>query len=105
MKDIFFEYIVGFNWDEGNRDKNSNKHDVSNWECEQVFFNEPLLLVDDIKHSSSEIRMYVLGRTDDNRELFVSFTVRNSLIRVISARDMHRKERKIYEKAKEDSKI
>lgn len=105
MRDIFFEHIAGFNWDEGNRDKNSNKHGVSNWECEQVFFNEPLLLADDIKHSSSEARMYALGRTDDNRELFISFTVRNSLIRVISARDMHRKERKIYDKAKEDSKI
>src|SRR4051812_49415333 len=99
MKDIFFEKIVGFDWNKGNQDKNSTKHNVFNWECEQVFFNEPLILQNDIKHSSVEPRMYVLGRTDDNRELFIAFTVRNSLLRVISARDMSVKERKIYDKA------
>jgi len=105
MKDKLFENLIGFDWDEGNRDKNSNKHGVSNWECEQIFFNEPLVLMDDVKHSIGELRMHALGRTDENRELFIAFTVRNSLIRVISARDMHKKERKIYEKAKENSKI
>lgn len=103
--DKIFENILGFDWDEGNKDKNSNKHGVSNLECEQIFFNEPLLLEEDVKHSKNEHRMYALGRTDNNRELFIAFTLRNSLIRVISARDMHRKEHKIYEKIKEDSKI
>jgi uncharacterized protein len=105
MTDIFFERLSGFDWDEGNRDKNSNKHGVSNWECEQLFFNEPLIILEDARHSASEQRMHALGRTDDDRELFIVFTVRNSLIRMISARDMHKKERKFYEQAKENSKV
>lgn len=66
------------------------------FECEQVFFNEPLLAQDDIKHSQEEARYYVLGQTDKKRLLFVVFTIRNDLIRVISARDMSKKERKVY---------
>lgn len=105
MKDIFSEHLTGFDWDEGNRDKNSHKHRVSIWECEQIFFNEPLIILEDIKHSASEQRMHALGRTDDDRELFIVFTIRDSLIRVISARDMHKKEHKFYEQAKENSKV
>jgi len=89
----------GFDWDEGNIQKNWIKHKVSPNECEQIFFNHPLLIYDDIRHSQIEKRFYVLGRTDMNRTLFVVFTVRNNLIRIISARDMSRKERKVYDNA------
>ena len=91
--------LTGFDWDQGNREKNADKHGVTFRECEEIFFNAPLLLMDDEKHPHLEGRHYVLGKTDAGRTLFVAFTVRRTLIRVISARDMSRKERTIYEKA------
>lgn len=97
MKDINLQNCTGFEWDRWNFDKNWSKHKVSHLECEQVFFNRPLLLFDDTKHSREEVRMYVLGKTNTGRLLFVVFTVRNNLIRVISARNMNKKEQVIYE--------
>ncbi|MHB1358640.1 MAG: BrnT family toxin [Rhodocyclaceae bacterium] len=93
--------ITGFDWDEGNSRKNE-KHEVSMAEAEQVFFNAPLLLLADTKHSEQEARHHALGRSDESRLLHLTFTLRQSgtLIRVISARDMHRKERTIYEQAR-----
>jgi uncharacterized DUF497 family protein len=92
--------IIGFDWDEGNSRKN-NKHKVSTAEAEQVFFNAPLLLLADVKHSQQEPRFHALGRTHQDRLLHITFTLRqqNTHIRVISARDMHKKERSIYEQA------
>ena len=87
----------GFDWDEGNVEKNWHSHQVTPQEAEQVFFNRPLLVADDEKHSRAEKRYLVLGQTDEDRPLFIAFTVRNRRIRVISARDMNRKERKVYE--------
>lgn len=91
--------VVGFDWDEGNSRKSATKHSVSQGEAEQVFLNEPLLILEDDKHSAGEPRFHALGRTDDGRRLHISFTLRRdaTLIRVISARDMHRKERDRYE--------
>jgi len=91
--------IEGFEWDEGNIDKNWIKHQVSNSECEEIFFNLPLLLADDAKHSGHEKRYYVLGQTNANRWLFVAFAIRENRIRVISARDMSQKEVRAYAKA------
>ncbi len=90
--------IEGFQWDEGNQRKSGDKHGVSQAEAEQVFFNQPLLLSEDVKHSISEQRFHVLGHTDEGRLLHISFTLRGEgrLVRVISARDMHRKERNQY---------
>jgi len=97
---------IGFQWDEGNSDKNLIQHQVSNSECEEAFFNRPVIVAEDKKHSADEKRYYVLGRTDSNRYLFISFTIRNDLIRVISARDMNDKEgKKYHEKIKRNSKI
>ncbi len=92
--------IAGFDWDDGNSRKN-DKHSVSMAEAEQVFFNAPLLLLADARHSQVEPRFHALGKSDEERALHVTFTLRNAgeKIRVISARDMHRKERSIYEKA------
>ena len=86
----------GFQWDEGNSDKNWYLHQVTNGECEEVFFNQPFVLAFDRRHSVEERRCYALGRTDRDRWLFVSFMVRANLIRVISARDMNRKEAQKY---------
>ena len=86
----------GFQWDEGNLDKNWYLHQVTNGECEEVFFNLPLIIASDPKHSQQEPRFYALGRTDTNRWLFVAFTIRNELIRVISARDMNDRETRKY---------
>lgn len=90
--------IKGFDWDKANARKNE-KHGVSTAEAEQAFFNEPLLLLEDTKHSRDETRFHALGKTDDRRLLHITFTLRyaGEMIRVISARDMHRKERAIYE--------
>jgi hypothetical protein len=88
---------VGFDWDEGNLLKNWEKHGVSAFECEQVFFNRPLIAAPDEMHSSTEPRFYALGQTDAYRLLFIAFTIRGRLIRVISARDMNRRERKAFE--------
>ena len=87
----------GFQWDKGNEFKNWNKHKVTRLEAEQVFLNRPILLLDDIKHSQNDKRHFALGQTDEERKLFISFTIRGNLIRVISARPMHKKEEKIYE--------
>jgi uncharacterized protein len=87
---------TGFDWDPGNREKNWLGHDVTNTECEQVFFNERLVVFSDAKHSQDEDRFYALGRTSADRRLFVVFTMRGTLVRVISARDMSRKERTLY---------
>ncbi len=86
----------GFEWDDGNIKKNWLKHNVSPAECEQMFFNRPLIIQDDTEHSEVENRFYALGRTDSKRTLFIAFTVRDKRIRVISARDMSRKEREVY---------
>ena len=96
MKD-FFADIVGFDWDEGNRDKNYLKHNVRNGECEDIFFNQPLIVASDTKHSIREKRYAAFGVTDGGRKLTVVFTLRGKLIRVISARDMTAKERRYYE--------
>ena len=96
---IDWAQITGFEWDEGNSRKNEEKHGVSQSEAEQIFFNEPLLVLGDGKHSQREVRYHALGKTDDVRLLHITFTLRDSgtLIRIVSARDMHRKERAIYE--------
>lgn len=95
----------GFEWDKGNIDKNWIKHKVSSSGCEQIFFNHPLLIRNDILHSKSEERYYALGKTDTKRFLFLVFTIRNNLIRVISARDMSRKEREAYNNEQTNTKI
>ena len=91
--------IVGFQWDAGNARKSEDKHGVRQPEAEQVFLNEPLVVAPDDRHSAGEARFHALGRTDSGRMLHVTFTLRSggTLLRVISARDMSRRERKIYE--------
>jgi uncharacterized DUF497 family protein len=95
---IDMDRIVGFEWDEANSRKNITKHGVGQSEAEQIFFAAPLLIVTDEKHSGAEPRYHAMGRTSTDRLLHVTFTLRRdaTMIRVISARDMSRKERSIY---------
>jgi uncharacterized protein len=86
----------GFDWSGGNAEKNWEGHHVTPLEAEQVFFNTPFLAGVDPGHSQRESRFYALGQTDDGRELFIAFTMRNRRLRVVSARDMSRKERRVY---------
>jgi uncharacterized DUF497 family protein len=89
--------ITGFQWDAGNLLENWEKQRVTAVECEQVFFKQPVLAVQDEPHSDTESPFCILGQTDTGRKLLVVFTARGNLVRLISARDMNRKERKIYE--------
>jgi len=92
--------ITGFDWDDGNARKNE-KHEISTAESEQIFFNASLLLLTDARHNPGEPRYHALGKTDEGRLLHIAFSLRQGgrRIRVISAREMHRKERVIYEQA------
>jgi uncharacterized protein len=95
---------TGFDWNAGNSDKNWTTHRVPDSESEEVFFNRPFVIRRDLQHSKEEPRFYALGQTDRGRGLFVVFTVRGKLIRVISARDMTREERRIYQTHEENEK-
>jgi len=88
----------GFDWDDGNARKSLHKHGVTQAEAEQVFAGDPLL-AEDFGHSYAEVRFQALGETIEGRRLHVTFMLRGNgkKIRVISARDMNRKERAYYE--------
>ncbi len=88
---------TSFDWDLGNSNKNLIKHKVTIQESEEVFFNQPLVIAEDLKHSSGEDRFYGLGKTNAGRKLFLVFTIRKNQIRIISIRDMNKKETKVYE--------
>ncbi len=89
---------VGFDWDEANAQKNWERHRVTPEEAEDVFFNEPLVVRSDVRHSQREKRYYALGQTSFGRYFFVAFTIRRNLIRVISVREMNRREQEVYGK-------
>ena len=102
MESVFGSF-VGFQWDRGNSNKNLVKYKVQNWECEQVFFNKPLLVLEDPGHSVAERRWAAFGKTDSGRLLVEIFTNRGNLLRVISARDMNSKERIYYEENQKEN--
>ncbi len=91
---------ISFEWDSGNITKNPKKHNVTNQEAEEIFFNHPFVTIKDKTHSLKEVRFQSLGKTNNNRKLFLVFTIRINKIRVISVRDMNKKEAKNYEKIK-----
>jgi uncharacterized DUF497 family protein len=106
MTNTFIADFDGFQWDAGNRNKNYEKHGVTIEEIEEVFLNSPLFFFEDVKHSTFEKRTLSLGKTFEERSLSITFTTRDGRIRVISARDMSKKERKTYEEnAKEDTTV
>jgi len=90
---------LSFEWDKGNSDKNLKKHNVTNQEAEEVFSNEPLIVLEDARHSKQETRFQALGVTSKRRKLFLSLTIRKNKVRIISVRDMNKKEEMLYEKS------
>jgi uncharacterized protein len=105
MKKIVWEKIEGFEWDKGNKDKNWIKHRITIKEAEEVFFNKPQSVFDDIKHSQKEKRYTIVGKNNSGKLLTVFFTLRNNKIRIISARNQSKKERRQNEKNKTNTKI
>lgn len=96
--DIESRRPIKFDWNKGNIDKNWKRHKVDFRECEEIFSNQPLKIFYDEKHSQKEGRFLAYGITNRQRKLTVIFTIRNKKIRVISARNQNRKERRKYEK-------
>jgi len=97
------EHCIGFEWDEANAIKNWELHQVTSEDAEDVFFHDPLVVRSDLRHSKREKRYYALGQTRASRRLFVAFTIRRKLIRVISIRDMNRNEASAYERLEPDT--
>jgi hypothetical protein len=97
------EDCVGFDWDEANVQKNWARHMVTPEESEDIFFREPLVVRSDVRTSKREKQYYALGQTGSGRRLFIAFTVRGQLIRVISARDMNRNETETYRRHEEEA--
>ena len=89
---------TGFDRDDANIGKNWERHRVTPEEAEDVFFHDPFVLVLDKNHSPREKRYQSLGKTSSGRRLFVAFAIRGKLVRVISVRDMNRKENEDYER-------
>ncbi|PIP75957.1 hypothetical protein COU24_01180 [Candidatus Kuenenbacteria bacterium CG10_big_fil_rev_8_21_14_0_10_39_14] len=89
---------IKFHWDQGNLNKNFKKHKVANTECEEVFFDQNKVILKDLLHSGKEKRFILLGKTKTGRLLFTVFTARNNKIRIISSRDINKKEHKLYDK-------
>ena len=100
-----FSDIRGFEWDKGNKDKNWVKHRVSNEECEEIFFDPHKRLLDTEKYFGLERRCLLIGKTSLGRALFVVFVIREKRVRIISARDLNRRERRLYEKGNQASKV
>jgi uncharacterized protein len=92
----YFPDLTGFQWDSGNSNKNWLAHDVSQAATEQVFFRRPILATPDVRHSHAETRYYLLACTTAGRRLTIAFTIRNTVVRPIMARDMSRRERRLY---------
>jgi len=100
---IGVDEIIGFEWDKGNITKNPSKHQIHNHQSEEIFLDEDLLTIEDIKHSQKENRQIAIGKTFDKTLLFIVFTIRNKKIRIISARKANIKEKKAYEQLKKNS--
>jgi uncharacterized DUF497 family protein len=100
-RDDPLDQCSGFEWDDANTQKNWEHHRVTPQEAEDVFFHEPLVVRGDVRHSQREKRHFALGQTAQGRLLFVAFTIRRDLIRVISVRDMNRREQDFYDRHEE----
>lgn len=95
-----FAELAGFEWDEGNSEKNWRSHSVTRADAEQAFLNRPVVVAEDVKHSQEEPRFTLLGRSNADRQLFAAFTIRGGRVRIISARPMSRRERRVYGEAR-----
>ncbi len=99
--------VIKFEWDAGNSDKSYKKHGITPSEAEEIFLDEQLIIIKDIKHSQTEVRFIAIGKNFTNKILFVVFTIRNSKIRIISTRPVNKQERAFYyeKKIKENTSL
>jgi len=95
---MLFQKPIVFAWDKGNNQKNWSKHGVTNEEAEETFFDDQKKIAKDIFHSGNEKRWILLGKTKNKTVLFIVFTIRNAIVRIISARKTNKKEAHLYEK-------
>ncbi len=86
-----------FEWDRDKATTNERKHGVSFVEAVSVFADPLAVIFFDEWHSGDEDREIIEGRSSRDRLLLVSFTERGEAIRIISAREANKKERKDYE--------
>lgn len=93
----------GFQWDKWNIDKSHEKHKITANESEEIFLDENLQVVKDVKHSQKEARFIAIGKTSENKTLFVVFTLKKNKVRIISARKANKKERSKHEKAQKNT--
>lgn len=91
-----FNKPLEFGWDLGNRGKNWALHQVTDEESEEAFFDPRKRTLKDVVHSKDEERYILLGKTKKNRSLYIVFTVRRAKVRIISVRDINKKERILY---------
>lgn len=101
---LVFRAPLAFEWDGGNKGKNL-KHTVTDAECEEIFFDHGKKMLQDALHSGREARYILIGKTKNKRRIFIAFTIRNNKIRIISARDLNRKERRLYEEDNKSAEI
>ncbi len=92
--------LSGFQWDGWNLDKSYKKHGITPNETEEVFLDENVKIEKDIKHQEQEERFIAIGKTTENKMLFVVFTIRVNKIRIISGRMANKKEEEVYQKGK-----
>ena len=97
--------VIEFEWDKANLDKSYQKHSITPKEAEEVFLDEESFVIPDVKHSQKESRYIILGKTFEEKRLFIVFTIREKKIRIISSRQMHKKEAEKYDKAQKDSQV
>lgn len=93
---VFGDQLIEFDWDKGNIGKNWKNHRVTDRESEEIFFDKNKKIMKDKLHSGEEERFILIGQTKERRLLFIAFTIRNNKIRVISARDLNKKEKHLY---------
>jgi len=98
---IFIKEPIEFEWDQGNEEKNWEKHKVNIKETEEIFFDKDKQEYPDPEHSNkNEERKIVVGATKNKRLLFIVYIIRNGKVRIISARDLNKKkEKELYEEA------
>jgi uncharacterized DUF497 family protein len=86
-----------FDWDNKKDESNFLKHGIGFVDAVTVFADPYLLFTEDSKHSQQEEREWAIGEMENGSIIVVVFTIRNGVIRIISARKATKKERKQYE--------
>ncbi|MBU1031652.1 BrnT family toxin [Patescibacteria group bacterium] len=95
---LSLDEFKSFEWDKGNVNKSYQKHGITPNEAEEAFLDEKAIILKDAGHSQKEERYILVGKTAEEKLLFVVFALRSKKIRIISARKANRKEKNNYVK-------